>query len=420
VFDRFRKAPIATQVTFVLLAVVAFTILLAGIWYLFLRVDYEPMFTRLRPGDAATIVGELENRKIPYRLTDGGTTILVPQEKADATRISIVGSHATLKDAVGFELFNKSDMGITDFAQKINFQRALQGELERTILTLDGVDSARVHLSMGEDRVFREDRAPPKASVTLHMVNGAMVPAGTVQGVQQLVAAAVPQLEATNVVVLDEGGQVLSTGIAATRASADLPPDLEGKRAIEQYYEARVREALGRNAEGARIDVTVWADIEPVTGEGGSTLPDFDIANRAFRLQVSLVSKAPLTAQARSDLTALAEGAVGYKPALGDAIRFGAAPAQSPPVPGAPGTPVVRVAGGGDRLGQPAAQADGPVRIDPWIVVAVVAVVLLLALAGLRLRAAAASPIGERAHIRFADRLKHLLEEGEADAGTRA
>lgn len=419
-FDRFRKAPTATQVTFVLLAVATFTVLIAGIWYLFVRVDYAPMFTRLRPGDAAMIVGELENRKIPYRLTDGGATILVPQEKADATRLSIIGSHASLKDAVGFELFNKSDMGITEFAQKINFQRALQGELERTILTLDGVDSARVHLSMGEDRVFREDRAPPKASVTLHMVNAAMVPAGTVQGVQQLVAAAVPQLEAANVVVLDEGGQVLSTNAATARVGADLPPSLAGKRAIEQYYEARVREAFGRRTDGARIDVRVWADIGPVSGESESTLPDLDIGKRAFRLQVSLSSNLPLTAQAISELTALAAGAVGYKPALGDAIGFGVAAAQSPPLPGAPDAPVVRVAGSGDRLGRPAAQAEGPVRIDPWIVVVVVALALLFVLAGFRLKAASSDTIGKRSHMRFADRLKHLLDEGKADARRRA
>src|ERR1700749_2833351 len=166
-FDRFRA--FSTRQQLMLAAVVASIgcVILIVAWFLFLRVDYQPLFTALRPADAAKIVADLDRRKVSYRLENGATTILVPAETVDATRLNLMSEDLPLKGTVGFELFNKSDMGLTEFAQKINYQRALQGELARTIMTIDVIDSARVHLSLPEPTVFREDRRAPKASVTL-------------------------------------------------------------------------------------------------------------------------------------------------------------------------------------------------------------------------------------------------------------
>src|SRR3954454_16858263 len=143
-----KDAPPGRQLAAVAFGAVLLCALLAAFWLLFLRTDYGVLFSRLREPDAATIVAELDKRKIPYRLEQGGTTILVPADRVDNTRLAVMGEDLPLKGQVGFELFNKSDMGLTDFAQKINYQRALQGELARTIMTVESVDSARVHLSI--------------------------------------------------------------------------------------------------------------------------------------------------------------------------------------------------------------------------------------------------------------------------------
>ncbi len=164
--------------------------LLALGYFLFVRADYVVLFQGLRPADASVVVTELDKRGTPYRLGDAGTTILVPEGEADAARVALAGSDAAARGQIGFELFNKSDMGLTNFAQKINYQRALQGELVRTIMLMDGVDSARVHLAIPERTLFRGDRAEPKAAVTVAMKPGQTADPARVAGIQQLVAAA--------------------------------------------------------------------------------------------------------------------------------------------------------------------------------------------------------------------------------------
>src|SRR5205085_1424775 len=207
----------------------------------------------LRTMDAATIVAELDKQKVPYRLEQGGTTITVPEDQVDSTRLAVMGQDLPLKGQVGFELFNKSDMGLTDFAQKINYQRALQGELARTIMTVDAVDSARVHLSLSEHGIFRDDRVAAKASVTLVPRPGHRLTVPTVIGIQRLVAAAVPELEASNVVVIDEDGRVIGSELGANE-----PAESPERQRLESRYERDVRRAI---AGIAPVDATVsvWA-----------------------------------------------------------------------------------------------------------------------------------------------------------------
>jgi flagellar M-ring protein FliF len=145
-------------------------VVLAVAYFLFLRPEYRVLYANLRATDASAIVAELDARGIAYRLRDGGTTILVSEDESDASRLAIAGSEAAAKGLVGFELFNESDMGLTNFAQKINYQRALQGELVRTIMMIDGVESARVHLAIPERALFRGERSLPKAAVTIAMI----------------------------------------------------------------------------------------------------------------------------------------------------------------------------------------------------------------------------------------------------------
>ena len=126
---------------------VVFALLAAG-YYLFLSGGYTVLADNVRPGEAAAIVAELDKRGTAYRLRDGGATVLVPDGEADATRLALVRSDAVAAGQIGFELFNKSDMGLTNFAQKINYQRAMHAELVRTITAKDGVETARVHLAL--------------------------------------------------------------------------------------------------------------------------------------------------------------------------------------------------------------------------------------------------------------------------------
>lgn len=383
----------------VVTALAIVSLALAAAWFLVFRVEYQPIFARLRPGDAAAIVAELDKRKIPYRLAEGGTTIAVPADQADAVRLSLAGSEAVLKGAVGFELFDKSDMGITDFAQKINYQRALQGELERTIATLDGVETARVHLSMGDDRLFRQDRAPPKASVTLRMRDARPVPPGTVIGVQRLVSAAVPLLDASAVVVVDEAGRVMGAAGAGDATSAVLPPRMAEKRAIEQYFAARARAALEGVFGPDYIAVSVSAEVPQV-----DPAPPLDLARRSFRVQVSLRPRNELADRAREGARTIVAQAIGLSSALGDTVVF------EPPQPVS--AALLPPAGPAPAMTASAAPAAEAASLTAYLAAGALALSVLACAAMLPLlRRPRAQPLDEDARASFADRLKRLMEE---------
>ncbi|HEY4116140.1 MAG TPA: flagellar basal-body MS-ring/collar protein FliF [Rhizomicrobium sp.] len=318
-FDRFRAFSVRQQIAAVAFAVGLGALMLGLIWFFLLRTTYTALFTDLRPADAATIVANLDKKKIDYRLKEGGTTILVPSGIADSTRLGVMTEDLPLKGTVGFELFNKTDMGLTDFAQKINYQRALQGELERTIMTLDGIDEARVHLSLGEDRVFRDDRVPPKASVTVRMQRGQALPPNAAQGIQRLVAAAVPNLEPSDVVLLDEKGRLIGAPVHVDPVPGTGSPVMQERRAIEDYYASLVREALVRAYPQQDIAVSLVANGAV---RADSVMPEWNPAARNFPLQVTLSAPASFDAASQEGLKGVVLSAVHSEPAKGDVVIF--------------------------------------------------------------------------------------------------
>lgn len=247
-----------------------------GVWAF--RTDYHVLFADLAAQDAATMVAELERMKIQYRLSGGGNTILVPADVVYQTRLKLVGKELPLHGAVGFELFSESEVGMTEFAQKVNYQRALQGELTRTILSLDEVQSARVHLVLSEQALFKKKGTQPKASITIAPKPGKSLDASQVQGIQRLVGAAVPDIKPNDVTIVDQHG------VAMTRRNGEEGEDpapasdgLDEKRAIEVYLNKKVIEvldrALGTGQGIASVDVTLGHEHTKVTTEnvlGGS------------------------------------------------------------------------------------------------------------------------------------------------------
>ncbi|WP_370590515.1 flagellar basal-body MS-ring/collar protein FliF [Xylophilus sp. ASV27] len=190
-------------------------------WW-FLHTDYQVLFSDLRPDDAAVMTSELDKLKVPYRLDEASGAILVDRAQVHATRIKLMGKDMPLHGAVGFELFNNTDFGMTEFAQKINYQRAMQGELTRTILSLSEVRDVRVHLALPEQGLFKQLTAKPKAALTLTMREGQSLRPEQVSGIQRLVAAATPGMTPQDVTVLDK------KGVALSRSSEDASDSAAG------------------------------------------------------------------------------------------------------------------------------------------------------------------------------------------------
>ncbi len=242
----------------------------AGVWIV--RDDYQVLFTDLDPQDGSAIVAELERMKVGYRLADNGRTILVDRDAVHKTRLKIMGGKgAPVKGTVGFEIFNNSDFGMTEFAQKINYQRALQGELARTIMSIDEVKHARVHLAFPEGGLLKKSAAQPKASVTLALRGDSRLRPEQIVGIQRLVAASVPEMDPQAVTVLDHQGVALSRLADERDDTGGLSGRLELKKSIEVYLTKKAVEVLDRAFGPGQaivsVDVTLSQESVKTTRE---------------------------------------------------------------------------------------------------------------------------------------------------------
>lgn len=263
------------QVVFGLIIALAVIGCLTLAWRIF-TPDYQVLFSDLDGQDAAAIVAELERLKVAHRLQDDGRTVLVDREDVHRTRLKLMSKGVNLRGTVGFELFSDSDFGMTEFAQKINYQRAMQGELARTIMALEEIRAARVHLVIPDSGLLRRGDVHGKASVTVTARPGKHLQSAQVMGIQRLVAAAVPQIEPSAVTVLDSRGLTLSTN-ETDQPSGDSPGTassearLELKRQMETYLTSKavavLDRAVGRGRAIVSVDAILHQDAVKVTEE---------------------------------------------------------------------------------------------------------------------------------------------------------
>ena len=376
-------------------------------YYLFLHPDFVVLYSDLKPADASAIVAELDAKGIEHRLRDQGTTILVPAGDSDTVRLAVAGSDIPMKGSVGFELFNKSDMGLTDFAQKINYQRALQGELARTIMMMDGIETARVHLAIPERSLFRGNRSTPKAAIEVLTLPGRQLDGARVAGIQRLVAQAVPDLPLGEVVVLDGDGRVVSTAAPAGAAT----PELEEQAAAQSYYSARAKAALAAQLPGLQADVKTLMLVTgdaATTGDGAEATAFGTTAEggRNFALRVTIVTTAPLNTEDQAVARSAVVIAVGFDQGRGDTISFEQGPVGvtvapiGVPVQSAPSPPPV------------AQKAPTPVAGDWWAIA--LGLLAVAVVASLVLRRRPALSLAER--DLFVDRIRQRLGTGDARA----
>lgn len=234
------------------------------------RTDYQVLFADVAPADAASMTAELDKMKTPYQLADGGNTIMVPKDLVYKTRLKLMGKELPLHGAVGFEVFNNADFGMTEFVQKVNYLRAIQGELTRTILSVEEIQAARVHLALPEQGLFKKAQTKPKASVTLTMKAGKVLAPEQIAGIQRLVAASVPDIVSADVTVLNQHGVAL-TRLAQGDGGETALTQLDGKRGTEDYLLKKVTQVLDRTygvgEAVASIDVALNLDQSKITTE---------------------------------------------------------------------------------------------------------------------------------------------------------
>ncbi|MEX2374711.1 MAG: flagellar basal-body MS-ring/collar protein FliF [Dehalococcoidia bacterium] len=227
------------------------------------RTEFVSLYTGLDTADSGQIVEQLRSQGIPFEITGGGSGIRVPVTRADELRVDFATQGLPTGGQVGFELFEANSFTATDFVQRLNFQRGLQGELARTIQSFPEVDRARVHLVLPERSLFVDDQRPATASVVLGLRPGNSLAAGEVSGIAHLVSGAVEGLTKEHVTVLDERGSILYDGaqLASTDGFGLSGTQITLQQQYERQLEADVQAMLDRALGPARAAVSVRATL---------------------------------------------------------------------------------------------------------------------------------------------------------------
>ena len=221
---------------------------------------YRVLFDHISPADSALVIDQLEKDNVPYRIVNEGT-IEVPKEYVYKERIAIAAQGIPKSSKIGFELFDKTDFGETDFAQKIKYLRALEGELARTIMGLTPIEDAQVHIALPKESVFVEEKAEPTASVVVKIREGMKLTSKQIIGIKNLVAASVPEMEPENVKLIDQNGMPLGDDTTEEGFEPELvAAQVKYKKEFERAYEKKIEKVLapilgGKNKVVAKVTI---------------------------------------------------------------------------------------------------------------------------------------------------------------------
>lgn len=252
------------------------------------HITYGVLFSRLPADEAGQIVDQLDQMKVSYRLSDGGSSIMVPSGQVHDVRIRLAAAGFPRSGSVGFEIFDKTNLGMTDFLQKVNYRRALEGELAKSIASLREVSAARVHIVIPENRLFAQDQKPTTASVVVK-VNSGTLDRGKVAAITHLVASAVEGLDPSRVTILDQNGTLLSAAQDESSFGATTSRQLELQKSVELYLQDKAQSlldgVLGQRKALVRVNATLNFE------QAEKTVDQYDPDNLAIVSQEQTVEK---------------------------------------------------------------------------------------------------------------------------------
>lgn len=252
------------------------------------KTQMSVLFSELEAKDAATIADKLRERNIPYELSNNGSTILIPQEVLHDTRLSLASEGLPESSVVGYELFDKTNLGMSDFVQKLNYRRALEGELARTIGSIGEVKKARVHIVIPEKALFDKDQKQATASVVLQLKGTKSINKLNVEGIQNLVASSIEGLDAGAVTVVDQKGQILSEPQRdknSLAAMSDTQYELQQK--VDQYLTSKVQSLLDGvlGVGNAVVRATTELDFQQIEKTEEKFNPDEQVVRSEQQLE---------------------------------------------------------------------------------------------------------------------------------------
>ncbi|OGT02976.1 MAG: flagellar M-ring protein FliF [Gallionellales bacterium RBG_16_57_15] len=245
-----------------MLALAAIIALVAGAWMWSQSADYRVLYANVSDRDGGAIISALQQMNVPYKFAEGGGAILVPGTQVHEVRLRLASQGLPKGSLAGFELMENQKLGSSQFLEQVNYQRALEGELARSIQSLSAVQNARVHLAISKPSVFVREQQKPSASVLLNLFPGRSLDPAQVSAIVHLISSSVPDLPVKNVTVVDQGGSLLSSpGNATSNAQLDAG-QLKYVQELEHSYVKRIEAILTPITGLNNVRAQVTADVD--------------------------------------------------------------------------------------------------------------------------------------------------------------
>ncbi len=238
------------------------------------EINYSVLYSQMDPSEAAEVVAYLDENNKPYKITDGGQTIQVPSDDVYGLRISLASEGLPQSGNIGYSIFDQSNLGMTEFLQNLNFRRALEGELMKTIMQLNNVQAARVHIVMPKDRLFRQDRKEATASIVLKLKKLGGLDKSQLSGITHLVASSVEGLKPENISIIDYHGNLLSSANETDVLAGLTTSQLEVRKNAEKYLEDKAQSMLDGVIGDGKSIIRVSVDMNFKQVEKTSELYD--------------------------------------------------------------------------------------------------------------------------------------------------
>ncbi|MEX0769869.1 MAG: flagellar basal-body MS-ring/collar protein FliF [Balneolaceae bacterium] len=245
-FKNFFQPLNGAQRTLFVLFSVGLLLMISLMFYWILRPNYTLLFGSLSPESAQEIVEELQSTGIDYELDDSGRSIRVPRDRVYDLRLKFAADGVTGSDYQGYELFDQNSLGMTDFMQRLNQKRALEGELSRTISNLSQVEASRIHIVLPDRSPFQETTVEPSASVILNLKRGQKLDKGQIEGIGSLIAGSVEGLAVENVVILDQLGNRISENVLVSEDAYASSAQMKVRKDMEAYLTEKAQTMLDR------------------------------------------------------------------------------------------------------------------------------------------------------------------------------
>lgn len=242
--------------------VAALIALLSSVWMWGQTPDYRVLYSNLSDRDGGAIIESLQQQNIPYKFAEGGGALMVPSNLVYEARLKLATQGLPKGGTVGFELMENQKFGISQFAEQVNYQRALEGELARSVQSIGAVQGARVHLAIPKPSVFVKEQQKPSASVVLSLHPGRMLDSAQVSAIVHLISSSVPEMSAKNVTVVDQNGTLLSANHEGMSNEGLDDSQLKYIQQIEQDYVQRIETILAPMVGMANVRAQVNADID--------------------------------------------------------------------------------------------------------------------------------------------------------------